>query len=204
MEEKNTQLSLKDTLAEVRKQLADDEAFLEKKLQGEPAGDDLPALEERVRHVLSLAVLMEEALDSVLEQAKGPDGKNSFGLQEIHRLEYTTHVIGTPDDPENLQEIEDLAFDKNAEPEDAPKVVTEERPEEENTPAAEAPTDAEEEEQEELRALAAEEEAISRDKESRAKAKKDKEKKRKEKKDKKNKKDKDKKKKDKKSKKDKK
>lgn len=197
--EENKQLSLKDTLAEVKKQLADDEAFLEKKLQGEPAGDDLPALEERVRHVLSLAVLMEEAIDSVLAGTKEPDGKNSFGLQEVHRLEYTTHVIGMPDDPENLQEIEDLAFDKNIETE---KELA--QAEEDNAQPEETLTDAEEEQEEELRSLAAEEEALSRDKDAKAKAKKDKEKKRKDKKDKKEKKNKEKKKKDKKSKKDKK
>lgn len=191
-----------DALADIKTQLSNDAAFLEKKVHGDPAGDG--ELTDRVHHVLELAVRMEETIDKALaelEQQKGT--QPAF---EVHHLEYTSHTIGTPDEGA-AKDIEDLSFDKEekpaaeAKPEaekaaEKPAAAKEEEAAEETTAAEdnaepeETPTEAEEEEEEELRALAAEEEEIAKEKEKKAKAKKDKEKKRKDKKDKKDKKEK--------------
>lgn len=197
-----------DALADIKTQLSQDAAFLEKKVHGDPAGDG--ELTDRVHHVLQLAVLMEETIDKVL--AGLDEKKETQPAFEVHHLEYTSHTIGTPDEGA-AKDIEDLTFDKEEKktPADTapktgeeaegaapkaeegaaePEAAEEKTAVEDNAQPEETPTEEEEQAEEELRALAAEEEEIAKEKDKKEKAKKDKEKKRKDKKEKKEKKEK--------------
>ena len=113
--------SLTDALLEIHKELAADEAFLTSKLR---RGGEIDLDEEkmRIQHVLSLAVLMEETIDSVLKELRQEkaeaEAKADFNVPELHHLEYDTHVIGTPDEGSENSVMEDISLDKEPEAEE--------------------------------------------------------------------------------------
>ena len=139
-ENKEWKMSLEDALREIHRQLTEDELFLNQRLQQDSFRESMPDEEMRIRRIFSLAVLMEETIDSVLKEIDNEPQKES----ELQSLEYTSHTIGTPDEETASPEIEDISIDQSA-------PDAEEAPEEEAAPAAadeEAPAPAEEEAEE--------------------------------------------------------
>ncbi len=114
-ENKEVTKSLMDALMEIHKELAADEAFLSGKMRGAESDPDEEKM--RIQHVLSLAVMMEEAIDSVLKELRqekaDAEAKADFNVPELHHLEYDTHVIGMPDEENGNSVMEDIALDKD-------------------------------------------------------------------------------------------
>ena len=95
-ENKEWKNSLEDALLEIHRQLLEDEQYLSRRLEGGAFGDELAEEELRLRRIFSLAVMMEETIDAFLKDREAEDP--AAGMDELSRLEYTSHIIGTPDD----------------------------------------------------------------------------------------------------------
>ena len=108
-ENKEWKNSLEDALLEIHRQLLEDEQYLSRRLEGGAFGEELAEEELRLRRIFSLAVMMEETIDAFLKDREAEDP--AAGMDELSRLEYTSHIIGTPDDEGQPKEIMDIAID---------------------------------------------------------------------------------------------
>lgn len=82
-ENKEWKMSLEDALREIHRQLTEDELFLNQRLQQDSFRESMPDEEMRIRRIFSLAVLMEETIDSVLKEIDNEPQKES----ELQSLE---------------------------------------------------------------------------------------------------------------------